>query len=79
MGARVAGHVTKPDCPLTCETCAYSGMLWFLAVSAIVCSSFASLAGVNGHLSSLCRVCTLLDVVLLQLAMQNQILLVSVP
>ena len=54
-------------------------MLWFLAVRAIFASSFASLAGLNVHVFGLCRVCTLLGVVLLQLAMQRQILLVLVP
>jgi len=67
----VARRVDKPDCPLTCGRCAYSGMLWFLAVRAIFASSFASLAGLNVHVFGLCRVCTLLGVVLLQLAMQK--------
>ena len=50
----MAGHVDKPDCPLTCGACAYSGMLWLLAVSSIVGSSIASLAGVIVHVPSLC-------------------------
>ena len=58
----MAGHVDKPDCPLTNGTCAYNGMLVFLAVNTIVGSSVASLAGVNAHVSSLCQVCTLIDV-----------------